>query len=343
MGSVGRPLCAFAAALAIVALVPAAPRAREVRGPAALYIAIHGFSDVPSASYEDMLDVSQVGPDVRVRLVRMSLANLNCSNLLVRAVEQVIPHTTVERVTGPAACASAPAEVGRAIAKSQLSKAVTVTEAESQTIVARCGAEQRVFEFPWEQNVDRTKLRHVAPEIDALWRTYARLRGRSFGPEFRFDAAPRQRALEELGDRALPELVSGKYQAAYADWPCSDVPGKDCRGNYLAWYLRDYRGAPASRDLLPPELVEAAKLKFLRYAPPTYPQIALAGHITGDVRLRLTVDRQSGIVVRSEVLSGHDLLAPAAVKAASSWQLEPGSASSGTVDVTLRFQPRCQS
>jgi TonB-like protein len=332
---------ALAAAL-VMAAGPAGIRAREARTPASLFIAIHGTSDVPSGWHEDVLDLSQVGSDVRVRLVRISLANLYCSNVLVRAVEQVLPHTTVGHVAGPPACAIAPGDVGRAIVKAKPASAETVFEAETQTVVARCGAEQRVFQFPWEQSVDHAKLRRAAPEVDALWRTYARLRER-FGPNFHFDftSTSQQKASEALGDRALPELMSGKYQAAYADWPCSDQPGKDCRGNYLAWYLRDYHGAPASRDLLPPELVEAGKLKFLKYTPPTYPQIALTAHMTGDVRLRLTVDRQTGIVAGTEVLSGNDPLAQSAARAAASWQLEPGSASSSTIDVTLRFQPRC--
>ena len=121
-------------------------------------------------------------------------------------------------------------------------------ESETQTVVARCGAEQRVFQFPPEATVDRVTLRRVAPEVDALWRVYARLRERSFGQDFTFGGPPsRLKALEEAGDRALPDLVSGKYQAAYADWFCSDEPGKDCGGNYLAWYLRDYHGS-SSRE-----------------------------------------------------------------------------------------------
>ncbi|HKV99315.1 MAG TPA: energy transducer TonB [Vicinamibacterales bacterium] len=308
-----------------------------------LYIVLHAFSDDLSGSYEELLDVSPVGSDVRVRVTRISFANPYCHNLLVRAAEQIIPRTTVERVTGSSACAIAPSDVDVAIGRAKPMKVTPVTEAASQTIVARCGAEERVFQFPWEQKVDRQKLRRLAPRVDALWRTYLRVEDRAFGRSLRFDAEPlaRQKALEALGDHSLPDLVSGKYQAAYADWLCSDQPGKDCHGNYLAWYLRGYHGAPASRDVLPPELVDAARFRFTKYAPPIYPQIALAARVSGDVRLRLTVDPETGIVVRTDVLSGNTVLSPAAVAAASTWQFTRGAIAAGSVEVTLRFEMRC--
>ena len=315
---------------------PAAP-------PAALFIVLHSFSDDISSSYDEILDVSSVGPDVRVRVTRISLANPYCRNLLVRAVEQIIPRTTVGQVAGASACALAPSEVDLAIGRAQPRDTTPVYEAASQTIVVRCGAEDRVFQFPWPQKVDRPKLRRLAPKVDTLWQTYSRVESRAFGQRFQFDAQPaaRQRALEDLGDKTLPELVSGKYQSAFADWLCSDQPGKDCRGNYLAWYLHDYRGAPVTRALLPPELLDASRLRFTKYAPPAYPQIALTAHVTGDVRLRLIVDRDTGIVASAEVLSGHALLSQAAVTAASAWQFDRGAVPSGRIDVTLRFEMRC--
>ncbi len=335
------------AALAVLGVVPAdrtvAARAPAPGAPAALYIALHWFSDDVSSSYDEILDVSAAGPDVRVRVVRISLANPYCSNLLVRAVERIIPRTTVAQVTGTSACALAPSEVDVAMGRARPREAATVSEAASQTIVARCGADERAFQFPWEQTIDRQKLRRVAPKVDLLWRTYSQIENRAFGQRFLFDSQPaaRQRDLEALGDQALAELVSGKYQAAFAGWLCSDQPGKDCQNNYLAWYLRGYHGAPASRALLPPELVDAARFRFARYVPPDYPRIALAAHVTGDVRLRLAVDPETGNVVRADVLSGHALLSSSAVKAASAWQFERSAIPRGSVEITLRFEMRC--
>ena len=208
-----------------------AARARSAASPSSLFIALHAFSDDLSGSYDEILDVSPVGTDVRVRVTRISLANPSCRNLLVRAVERIIPRTTVEQVVGTTACALVPNDVNLAIGRAPVQKATTVTETASQAIVARCGAEERVFQFPWPEQVDRVKLSRLAPRVDALWRTYARVENRAFGQGFHFDAQPaaRQKALEALGDQALPELISGKYQSAFDDWPCSDQPGKDCR------------------------------------------------------------------------------------------------------------------
>ena len=334
---------AFAAFGLVPGVRTVTAHATDAGAPTALFIVLHAFSDDISSSYDEILDVSPVGPDVRVRVTRISLANPYCHNLLVRAVEQIIPRTTVARVAGTSSCALAPSEVDLAIGRARPRDTTPVYEAASQTVVARCGAEDRVFQFPWPQKVDRQKLRRLAPKVDSLWQTYSQIESRAFGQRFQFDAQPatRQRALEALGDTALPELVSGKYQSAFADWLCSDLPGKDCQGNYLAWYLRGYRGAPASRALLPPELVDAARLRFAKYSPPNYPQIALTAHVTGDVRLRLTVDPETGIVVHTEVLSGHALLSAAAAKAAAGWQFDRAAVPRGGIDVTLRFEMRC--
>jgi len=323
-------------------------RAVATRGHAAeplpaLFIVLHVWSDNLSASYDELLDLTAVGKDVRVRIIRLSLANPYCRAPLVRAVERVVPGTTVEKLAGSRPCETTPADLEAALAAAPPSVARAVFETASQTMVAACGREQRVLEFPWPERVDRQKLARDAPEVDALWRTYGRVQDRAFGKNFRMSDGPpaRQKALEDLGDALVPDIVSGKYQAAFDGWKCSGEPGDDCHGRYLAWRLRGYRGAPANRDLLAPELIEAASLRFAKYTAPVFPPIALTAHVHGDVRLHLVADSQTGVVKTVDVVSGNGILSAAATKAASTWQFEPGSLAAAAIDVTLRFEIRC--
>jgi hypothetical protein len=329
---------ALAATLWSAALAGAAP-ADPLQS---FYIVLFTFSDDPAASYQEILDVAPAGDDVRVRIIRISLAHPGCGAPLVRAVEQVIPHTALATVAGDDMCANTEASVKKALASAKPKVEKAVSEAAAEKIVARCGSEERAFFFPWAQKVDRQKLERSNPRVATLWDTFGRVRRLAFG-EFAMNPEPRERQLEfeRLGDTLVPELVSGKYQAAYAGESCGDPPDAGCTANYLAWRLRGYNGAPAQRGPLPPELVEAASFRFSKYAPPVFPPIALSARIFGEVRLRITADPETGVVKQVAALAGDTLLSWAASNAARSWQFEPRTLTSPSVDVTVRFEMRC--
>jgi protein TonB len=65
-----------------------------------------------------------------------------------------------------------------------------------------------------------------------------------------------------------------------------------------------------------------AERMVLHKVPPHYPEDAKQNHITGDVILDFTVDR-SGNVTGLKIVSGHPLLAPAAVDAVEQWKYKP--------------------
>jgi Gram-negative bacterial TonB protein C-terminal len=307
------------------------------------YIALHVFSDDLASGYEELLDVAASGKDVRVRLMRMSLANQYCPAPLVRAVERVLPKTSVKALAGTDICSNDPLGVERALDAAKPKTISSVFEAASQTVVARCGSQERIFDFPWAQTVDRSKLTRSAPAVSALWDTYLRVSQRAFGKAFAMSLEPpaRQQQFEALGNTLAGDLTSGKYQAAYSDWPCHDLLDQDCRGNYLAWRLRGYAGAPLLREPLPPELLEASAMRFVKYTTPVFSPIALSARVFGDVRLRMSADPLTGAATNVEVMSGPSLLSAAALAAAKSWQFEPGFGASAPIDVTLRFQIRC--
>jgi TonB family protein len=200
------------------------------------------------------------------------------------------------------------------------------------TIVATCGATQKEFDFPYPANVDRKALNLSNIRVSHLWDTYYRISERAFGKDFSFD-----RLTPELGTELLPELISGKYQTAYADSRCGD---HEC-DNYLAWLLQGYTEAPQPHDPGLVILLDGDTLHFTKYVSPTMNPLAMMARISGDVRLRILVDPQ-GLVRNVEALSGHPLLQQDAIKAAQSWQFAPDALSGDSVEATLRFELRCR-
>jgi TonB family protein len=78
------------------------------------------------------------------------------------------------------------------------------------------------------------------------------------------------------------------------------------------------------RDLQPPRLIHSVD--------PDYPQMARVAHIQGEVRL-LVVVGEDGKTHDVRLVSGHPLLAQAAMDAVKSWKYTPASCPSGPVSV----------
>lgn len=64
------------------------------------------------------------------------------------------------------------------------------------------------------------------------------------------------------------------------------------------------------------------KARFIHYARPRYPKVALAAKVQGKVILELLIDK-SGTPRKIEVISGNPLLAQAALAAAKTWRYQP--------------------
>jgi TonB family protein len=89
------------------------------------------------------------------------------------------------------------------------------------------------------------------------------------------------------------------------------------------------------------ELVDEASWQFADYRPPIYPPIAFSARIHGDVRLRLEVDRVTGVVTQAAVIEGNTFLDAAALAAARLWRFVPGTTPANPFEVTVRFEVRC--
>ena len=82
-------------------------------------------------------------------------------------------------------------------------------------------------------------------------------------------------------------------------------------------------------------ILHADNRKTVKTAPPVYPAIAAKMRIEGSVKLDATID-PDGTVSDVKVVSGHQLLAGAAVDAVKKWKYEPADAKS-TQAVTVDF------
>ena len=85
----------------------------------------------------------------------------------------------------------------------------------------------------------------------------------------------------------------------------------------------------------PPKLRIAqgvAEGNILSKVPPHYPEEAKQNYITGDVILDFTIDR-NGNVTGLKIISGHPLLASAAVDAVKQWKYKPFLLNGEPVDV----------
>ena len=71
---------------------------------------------------------------------------------------------------------------------------------------------------------------------------------------------------------------------------------------------------------------------------PAYPELAHKMHISGTVKVEVTV-APNGTVKEAHVVGGHPVLATAALEAAKRWRFEPAPAeSSGVID--FKFEAR---
>jgi len=245
----------------------------------------------------------------------------------VQAVETTLPRTTVQAVAGLRICAISNRRVERALKRAPDHHTYVDFIGSLDAVIADCGAAEREFVFAMPPLVDREVLRRRSPDVAALWDLGARLRAVAMGSEADdpfAGATPEIRAAREaLGTSIVPELLVGKYAI------------------YLKRRLAGYTGPPAEWEPQWVEVVERPSLNLAMYVQPVMPAIAISARVFGDVRLKITAEPASGLVIQVDALAGPPLLVPPAVGAIRAWRFAPGAAPVGPLDVTIRFRLRC--
>jgi TonB family protein len=286
----------------------AGPRAPRLRS---LYIR----QNAPTWGGEEYVAVEPVGDDVRIRVIDVELASEWCTELVVSATERILPHTTVQAVADVPVCSLSERAVERAYARAEDRGPYYEFVSGAYVVVADCGGTERMFVHYSPPLIDTEKLRRISSTIFALRKMGRRLTG---------DGPLTNTA---LGTSLAPLLLSGTYAELVPD--------------YLAKGLKTYQGPPAFRGGFVVELIERETLPLTRYVGPVYPQIAQSARVSGDVRLRLTLDSATGAVADIETLANKPLLTDAAIQAARQWVFDPAKAPREPVEVTLRFHVRC--
>lgn len=328
-------VCSILVVLVAVLAVVRASRAHTVDQLQSFYVVREYFSDLIDASHEEVLEVTPQGKDVRVCVIRISVASFTCGGSVVRAAERIFPNTTVRKLTGRIdPCSYTEAEVDNAI-----KAAATVgdySDSAAVTMVAKCGQSERAFNFPYPAQIKIKELHRHSRRVDRLWDLAYMVRTTYFGDKFSFDeVSPQQdKEFQDLGTKLVPELVSGKFDGAFDENACD---GHKCPTGYFAWRLKGYTGIPVPPDPSTVQLTDAASFHLLKYVAPIYPTIDKISHVEGEVHLKIIVDPTTGVVTGATFVSGQEPLSHSAIDAAKQWQFVPGMQSGAPAEVILKY------
>jgi len=276
---------------------------------------------------DDFVFVEQIGPDVRIRAVRVAHANEYCPSLLVEAVERRFERTTVRAVAGIPICAMSQQRFERALKNAPDYRSYVDFVGGVIAVVADCDGRDKEFVFGFGPKVDYDKLRRQSPDVSAIADLTERMRKITLQKEgidpFEGATSQERAARQALGTALVPFMRAGKY------------------AEYLERNLSKYTGPPTEREPSWSEIVDRASLNLVEYVEPVMQPIAISARMFGDVRVRLRADAASGAVTNAEALSGSPLLVPSALEAIRKWRFAPGAAPADTLDVTVRFRQRC--
>jgi TonB family protein len=316
------------------------PTTRDSSSLQSFYIVSNFFSDDLSSSFIEILNLEPNGNNTRADVIRISSANRYCGGFLVRATERTLTNTAPAKIAGADVCAYTPAAVAVALKNAPPNLLADPSDSSTETVVAKCGTQQRTFEFPHPAEIDIKTLKRQSPGVFRLWNLAYDVRRDTFGKKFTFtDLSPEEeREREKEGTKSLSMIKSGKFQDAFSGAAC---PTPLCQTNYLAWMLRDYSGAPVNADPASVDLIDSSSFKFATYEPPRFSPVAKTAHIQGEVQLSISADPATGVVKDVRLLSGNPILGIAAVDAAKKWQFSPGSQRAETTEVTLKFDFHC--
>ncbi len=315
----------------------------ELADPSEFYIVSEYFSDNGALFYYRLIDVRPDGPGSLVRYARIAPFSPYCSRTIVQAAEAKVPNISpAQLVKNNNPCGVSPKALHAALRK--YAQTGGVFETISFGISARCGDSSVSLQLPIPEKVNRTLMEKAHPAMARIWDLPSEITDRAFEPNDIFfgRTAEDELALERAGEKLVPDLISGRFDAGLA---------AAVKGGVGTWHspnfkslLESYRGPVSAMEAnasFVPRLVNADAYRFDRFVAPKYPVLAMQAQVEGNVELRITLDRATGIVESASAISGHPLLKAPAIAAAEQWRFAPNSADSGSLTVTLDFAPRC--
>jgi hypothetical protein len=201
------------------------------------------FRDGP-AWVDHVLELRPQGGDVLIREIRIAPLAPDCPHYVtVRAVERVMPTTTVKQIAGKfQLCAHAEEDVdGMIHASKKDEEPNTIDDSATQTIIAVCGGQRRMFELPYPETLRFEALNLASAHVAKFWEIAADIEADAFGSDFSLaKLTPEQdNQAQDLGARIVAEIKAGRYKQGFAD---ADCPYAECRDHSAASALQGYAG-----------------------------------------------------------------------------------------------------
>ena len=240
MSRVTKPILA---ALALLAAILTS-RAGAVPILESFYIVTQAtFRDGP-AWVDHVLELRPQGADVLIREIRIAPLKSDCPHhVTVRAVDRIMPSTTVNQIAAKfQLCAHTEDDVdGMIHASKKDEEPNSIDDSATQTIIAVCGGERRMFELPYPETLRFEALTLANARVAKFWEIAADVEAGAFGIDFSLaKLTPAQDAeAQSLGAKVVAEIKSGKYKQGFADAEC---PYAECRDHSAASALQGYSG-----------------------------------------------------------------------------------------------------
>jgi len=324
----------------LMGIIAATGWSAEPAKPSEFYIVADTWTDYAPFGFVHVLDVRQDGADTVIRYLHIRSVYPCVTKTIVQAVEVRKPNISpAQLVNGANPCAVQPGALD-SVRKKYPRKAGGLFESTRFGVVAQCGASSVVLALPMSASVNLKRLQRDHPPIARLWDLYSEIVKSAFGSGNSFYDREQEidLSLQPAGERLVPQLRSGRYDAGLAAAETADGDGRGA--STFTSMLKDYRGPlnPAEASGRPvPQLLHAEAYRFSNFVTPMYPSLAASARIQGKVELQLTAEPVTGEVRSVSALSGHPLLTPAALETAKQWRFEPNSISAETLTVTLNF------
>jgi hypothetical protein len=194
---------------------------------------------------DHILEVRPQGDAVLVREIRIAPLDPACPHhVTVRAVERLLSDTTVKKLAIKFPLCSFEEDVVEGMINTAKRPTGAVTDADdsaSQTIVARCGTQQKMFERPDEESLRFDAIHLADAHLAAFWELAATMEAHTFGSDFSLAKLTPQedQDAQVLGAKIVPEIKSGRYDQGFADQSC---PYAECPDHNANSALQGYQG-----------------------------------------------------------------------------------------------------
>ena len=303
-----------------------------------------------------ILHVTSQPSGVNVQYIYIASATQPCDDPAIKSASVFLPNSKLEQLTnGLDLCHLDTSTFNRHVSK--YTKNPEPFDTTRSAVVARCGAEERVFELPkFKMNIKI--LEPIEPSAVPMSQLSAHLLKRAFpsdkaraifwGVDSSLSEVPVESPqLKELKvgvfDKAFWFGFKGVHPAIPAQVVSSVDPtiGSDSDLGKLRNVLEKYRRPAIGRSGRTATLLDSQGHQLKQYVAPSYPPLAVQTHIEGKVRLSLRVDRVSGQVESVDVSGGHPIFKESAEKAAKQWQFEPSQSLPKQITALLDFSLHC--